>query len=228
MTAQRSGAASNDRTCGYARSHDRYDQLQPDHHRRVPGQRRQGRRRFAGMPMVDHHHEGRQVGPDPGQPLAASVEDDGTLYIFASKAGTPTNPDWYHNLVANPEVQVEFGTETLHRHRPRSSPAPSATEISTARRRSCPGSPTTRPARRGSSPWSPSRARRAEDPSAGEEVPAQPHEADDQDHPADRMRRDLADHVGRVRHRRGSDVGQPPEQRVPQPRSHPTPRTTPC
>ncbi len=40
------------------------------------------------------------------------VEDDKTLYVFASKAGAPTNPDWYHNLVANPEVQVEFGDDT--------------------------------------------------------------------------------------------------------------------
>jgi deazaflavin-dependent oxidoreductase (nitroreductase family) len=29
----------------------------------------------------------------------------------ASKAGAPTNPDWYHNLVANPAVTVEIGTE---------------------------------------------------------------------------------------------------------------------
>jgi len=33
------------------------------------------------------------------------------IYVFASKAGAPTNPDWYHNLVANPQVTVERGTE---------------------------------------------------------------------------------------------------------------------
>jgi deazaflavin-dependent oxidoreductase (nitroreductase family) len=37
--------------------------------------------------------------------------DDATLYVFASKAGAPTNPEWYHNLVAHPEVEVEFGDE---------------------------------------------------------------------------------------------------------------------
>ena len=37
--------------------------------------------------------------------------DDGTLYVVASKAGAPTSPDWYHNLLANPEVEVEFGDE---------------------------------------------------------------------------------------------------------------------
>ena len=32
--------------------------------------------------------------------------------MFASKAGAPTNPDWYHNLVANPTVTVEVGSDT--------------------------------------------------------------------------------------------------------------------
>jgi deazaflavin-dependent oxidoreductase (nitroreductase family) len=40
------------------------------------------------------------------------LRDGDTLYVFASKAGGPTNPDWYHNLVAHPEVTVEIGTET--------------------------------------------------------------------------------------------------------------------
>jgi deazaflavin-dependent oxidoreductase (nitroreductase family) len=39
---------------------------------------------------------------------------DGDRYvIFASKAGAPTNPDWYHNLLAHPNVSIEVGTETL-------------------------------------------------------------------------------------------------------------------
>lgn len=33
--------------------------------------------------------------------------------MFASKAGAPTNPDWYHNLVANPQASIELGTETV-------------------------------------------------------------------------------------------------------------------
>jgi deazaflavin-dependent oxidoreductase (nitroreductase family) len=36
----------------------------------------------------------------------------GPVAVFASKGGTPTNPDWYHNLVAHPEVTAEIGTET--------------------------------------------------------------------------------------------------------------------
>jgi deazaflavin-dependent oxidoreductase (nitroreductase family) len=35
------------------------------------------------------------------------------LYIFASKGGAPTNPDWYHNLLAHPDVTVEIGDEKL-------------------------------------------------------------------------------------------------------------------
>ena len=56
---------------------------------------------------------------------SASPEDDGTLYVFASYAGAPKNPAWYHNLVAHPEVEVEFGTDRSPPRPPRS-PAPSA------------------------------------------------------------------------------------------------------
>ena len=35
------------------------------------------------------------------------------IYVFASKGGAPTNPDWYYNLLAHPEVQVEFGDDTF-------------------------------------------------------------------------------------------------------------------
>ena len=39
---------------------------------------------------------------------------DGERWIvFASKAGAPISPDWFHNLVANPEVNIEVGTDTI-------------------------------------------------------------------------------------------------------------------
>ncbi len=41
------------------------------------------------------------------------MPDGDRLIIFATKGGLPTNPDWYHNLVAHPEVTVEVGTETF-------------------------------------------------------------------------------------------------------------------
>jgi deazaflavin-dependent oxidoreductase (nitroreductase family) len=43
----------------------------------------------------------------------AYVPDGERLIIFASKAGAPTNPDWYYNLLAHSEVTVEVGNETF-------------------------------------------------------------------------------------------------------------------
>ena len=44
-------------------------------------------------------------------PLAYQKLDNGWA-VFASKGGAPTNPDWYHNVLANPHVFAEIGTET--------------------------------------------------------------------------------------------------------------------
>ena len=41
------------------------------------------------------------------------LELDGVVHVFATAGGAPRNPAWYHNLVANPEVTVEYGTETF-------------------------------------------------------------------------------------------------------------------
>ena len=54
------------------------------------------------------------TGRKSGQPRVAPLvylPDDGRVVIFASKGGAPTHPDWYHNIVANPEVIVEVGAE---------------------------------------------------------------------------------------------------------------------
>ncbi len=65
---------------------------------------------FAGVPVVLLTTTGAKSRQKRVNPLAALVEGD-KLYVFASKGGAPTNPDWYHNLVANPEVEVEFGAD---------------------------------------------------------------------------------------------------------------------
>jgi deazaflavin-dependent oxidoreductase (nitroreductase family) len=65
---------------------------------------------FAGAPMVLLTTTGAKSGEKRVNPLVGLV-DGGTLYVVASKAGAPTSPDWYHNLLANPEVEVEFGGE---------------------------------------------------------------------------------------------------------------------
>ena len=38
------------------------------------------------------------------------------VVIFASKGGQPTNPDWYHNLIANPDTQIELGADIVPVH----------------------------------------------------------------------------------------------------------------
>ena len=67
---------------------------------------------FEGAPMVLVTHTGARSGVERTTPLMGQVRGD-DLVIFASKAGAPDNPDWYHNLVANPTATVEFGTETF-------------------------------------------------------------------------------------------------------------------
>jgi deazaflavin-dependent oxidoreductase (nitroreductase family) len=64
------------------------------------------------MPLLLLHHTGAKSGQSRINPLAY-LSDDGRYVIFASKAGAPTNPDWYHNLKAHPEVRVEVGTDTI-------------------------------------------------------------------------------------------------------------------
>jgi deazaflavin-dependent oxidoreductase (nitroreductase family) len=65
---------------------------------------------FQGAPLVLLTTSGAKSGLTRVNPLMALVEGD-TLYVFASKAGATTNPDWYRNLLAHPEVEVEFGSE---------------------------------------------------------------------------------------------------------------------
>jgi deazaflavin-dependent oxidoreductase (nitroreductase family) len=67
--------------------------------------------RFEGNPLLLLHHIGAKSGIERVNPLAYQRVGD-SFAIFASKGGAPTNPDWYHNLVANPDVTVEVGTET--------------------------------------------------------------------------------------------------------------------
>ncbi|HWF55721.1 MAG TPA: nitroreductase family deazaflavin-dependent oxidoreductase [Solirubrobacteraceae bacterium] len=67
---------------------------------------------FEGMDMLLLHHVGARSGQQRVAPLAY-LKDGERYAIFASKAGAPTNPAWYHNLKANPETTIEVGTETV-------------------------------------------------------------------------------------------------------------------
>jgi len=68
---------------------------------------------FEGTPMLLLHTTGAKSGQTRVNPLVYQALDDGRYAIFASKAGAPTNPDWYHNLKSNPKVRVELGSETV-------------------------------------------------------------------------------------------------------------------
>jgi deazaflavin-dependent oxidoreductase (nitroreductase family) len=64
---------------------------------------------FQGADVLLLHHTGARSGAERLTPLMYQPVGEGYA-IFASKAGAPTNPDWYHNLVANPDVTIEVGT----------------------------------------------------------------------------------------------------------------------
>ncbi len=66
---------------------------------------------FEGSPVLLLHTTGAKSGRERVNPMMY-LDLDGQRYVFASKAGADTNPDWYHNLVAHPTVSVEVGTET--------------------------------------------------------------------------------------------------------------------
>ena len=66
---------------------------------------------FEGFPLLLLHTTGAKSGQARVNPLAYQVDGD-RLMVFASKAGAPTNPDWFYNVIANPDVTVEVGTET--------------------------------------------------------------------------------------------------------------------
>lgn len=75
-------------------------------HGRVGGQ-------FEGAPMVLIHHRGRKTGTEHVNPTMylADQTDPDIIYVFATKGGAPTHPDWYRNLVAAGNARVEVGDE---------------------------------------------------------------------------------------------------------------------
>jgi deazaflavin-dependent oxidoreductase (nitroreductase family) len=69
---------------------------------------------FAGAPMVLVHHRGRKSGTEFVAPLMYLPDetDPGTIYIFATKGGAPTSPDWYYNVTAAKQATIEVGSQT--------------------------------------------------------------------------------------------------------------------
>ena len=67
---------------------------------------------FAGAPLLLLHTVGARSGQRRVNPVMYQKVDGGYA-VFASKAGAPVNPDWYHNLLAHPQVTAEIGTQTV-------------------------------------------------------------------------------------------------------------------
>ncbi len=67
---------------------------------------------WEGRMLLLLHHRGARSGTWRVTPLACRRVGDGWA-IFATKGGSETNPDWYHNLKAHPDVRIEVGSETI-------------------------------------------------------------------------------------------------------------------
>ncbi|WP_459546834.1 nitroreductase family deazaflavin-dependent oxidoreductase [Nocardia sp. X0981] len=68
---------------------------------------------FEGAPIVLVHHRGRRSGREFVTPMMYMPDEqhpDDLIYVFGSKAGAPTHPDWYYNLTAAGKGTVERGT----------------------------------------------------------------------------------------------------------------------
>ncbi len=67
---------------------------------------------FEGAPLLLLHTTGAKTGQERVNPMMYRRVGD-NYAVFASKAGAPTSPDWYHNLIVNPAVRAEIGTQTI-------------------------------------------------------------------------------------------------------------------
>ncbi len=69
---------------------------------------------FEGAPVVLMHHVGRKSGAEYVNPVMylRDETDPRTIYVFGSKNGAPTHPDWYHNLTDAGRATIEIGAET--------------------------------------------------------------------------------------------------------------------
>ena len=67
---------------------------------------------FEGAPLLLIDHTGARTGKLRTNPVMY-LKDGSRYLVFASKGGAPTNPDWYHNLKAHPDVRIEVGDETI-------------------------------------------------------------------------------------------------------------------
>ena len=67
---------------------------------------------FGDSPLVILHTIGAKSGAVRESPLVALLQPD-RMVVFASAAGSPKHPDWYYNLLATPDITVEYQTESF-------------------------------------------------------------------------------------------------------------------
>ena len=67
---------------------------------------------FPRVPIVLVDHVGARTGKPRTSPLMCH-QHDGVVAVAASKAGQPTHPAWFHNLMAHPDTTIQLGAETL-------------------------------------------------------------------------------------------------------------------
>ena len=70
---------------------------------------------FKGAPLLLLHHTGARSGKARLNPMMF-LKDGERYLVFASKGGADTNPDWYYNMKAHPDVQIEVGDEKFDAH----------------------------------------------------------------------------------------------------------------
>ena len=70
---------------------------------------------FEGRTLLLLHTKGAKSKQERINPVAY-VRDGERYVVIASKGGAPTNPDWYYNILAHPDLTIEVGTETFHVH----------------------------------------------------------------------------------------------------------------
>jgi len=68
---------------------------------------------FADYPMVVLHTIGAKSGKPHLVPLVLTINEENEWILFATFAGSPTNPAWVYNLRANPKIDIEYGTDTF-------------------------------------------------------------------------------------------------------------------
>ena len=68
---------------------------------------------WTGTTVILIHHIGAKSGLERVTPLACSPRAGGRFAIWAANGGSPTHPNWYYNLKANPRIRAEVGTETF-------------------------------------------------------------------------------------------------------------------